>query len=156
MAQASLCGKIKCELDVKISDEEFYNIYSRRMYEMAKISPKIIRSAELLKGQWGEEGSIIYWNYNLDGKHSTAKEETEVIDDKTKTIIYKVIEGELLEYYRAIKCIVQVTPKEDKNGCLVNCSFEYEKMNENIPDPDALLHAFTRIAKDVEAYLAKA
>lgn len=65
MAQASLCGKIKCELDVKISDEEFYNIYSRRMYEMAKISPKIIRSAELLKGQWGEEGSIIYWNYNL-------------------------------------------------------------------------------------------
>ncbi|ONK69487.1 uncharacterized protein A4U43_C05F23460 [Asparagus officinalis] len=73
--------------------------------------------------------------------------------EANKTVGYSVIDGELLGFYKVFKATFQVVPKGD--GCAVKGSFEYEKANTEVPEPDTIKEMAQTTFKDLDAYLLK-
>lgn len=75
----------------------------------------------------------------------------EEIDYENNKITFKVIEGNLLDQYKSFCCFFQVTPKGE--GSFVTWTLKYEKPNENVPEPAAMLQLCVGVTKDVAAKL---
>ncbi|KAI0491935.1 hypothetical protein KFK09_026198 [Dendrobium nobile] len=82
-----------------------------------------------------------------------AKEKIEVDDDANKLVSYSVIEGDILSYYTSFRPTLQVLSKGD--GAVVKWSVEYEKLNEEVPDPELIQAMATQTFKELDAYLLK-
>ncbi|KAM7276423.1 hypothetical protein ACFE04_018289 [Oxalis oulophora] len=148
MAQSSLCGRLSGEYEIKVSADKCFQFWSLP-YMTAKHCPKIINKVDLLEGEWGKPGCVIVWDYNLGGKRVRVTEKMEVIDYDNKRVEFKAIEGNLLEAFKSWKVIIAFTSKG--KGCSSVCTFEYEKLNENIPDPTAILDIVMDMNKTIEA-----
>lgn len=79
-----------------------------------------------------------------------AKEVIEAIDEEKKLVCYKVIGGDILEAYKTFLLTVQVETKEEEN--LVTWTFHYEKLNDNIDDPNSLMDFCLAVTKDIEKH----
>lgn len=92
----------------------------------------------------------------LDGNAPLCVKETvEEVDDQNKTIKFNCLEGEVLKEFKSFKAIVQVTPKAGE-GSLVKWTIEFEKVNEDIPSPDAYLELAQKMTKDIDDHLVEA
>lgn len=80
-----------------------------------------------------------------------AKERIEEVDDGNKLVLYSVIDGELVSFYKPFKASLQVVPKGD--GGLVKWCLEYDKVNQEVPQPDLILGTAVKTFKDLDAYL---
>ena len=89
-----------------------------------------------------------------DGKDYVAKEVVEAINEENKTITYRVIEGDVLQEYKSIKFIIQSIPKGEATW--INFTFEYEKLNKNIPHPIKLLELAMHISDELDDHLVQA
>ncbi|GER37353.1 polyketide cyclase/dehydrase and lipid transportsuperfamily protein [Striga asiatica] len=90
-------------------------------------------------GYFDIEDEITKLGYeNWDGKERVAKEIIEAIDEEKKSVTFKVIGGDLMELYKSFKLTVHV----DANGNnmnMVTWTLDYEKKNENVPNPHSLM-----------------
>nr|DAD39537.1 TPA_asm: hypothetical protein HUJ06_013860 [Nelumbo nucifera] len=77
----------------------------------------------LLEGDGKNVGSLLHFNYALDG----------TTDEEKYFVIFGGHEGDLLKLYKVFKIIYQIIPKHPKSSVI--CSIEYEKLNESVPDP---------------------
>ena len=76
----------------------------------------------------------------------------EAIDKENNKIIFKVLEGDLLQDYKSFKFILQVTPLQ--NGSVVDWIIEYEKLKDHIPDPHSLKQILIEMSNEIDAHLA--
>ena len=76
----------------------------------------------------------------------------EAIDKENNKIIFKVLEGDLLQNYKSCKFILQVTPQQ--NGGVVHWIIEYEKLKDHISDPHSLKQLCIELSNDMDAHLA--
>ncbi|KAL0003971.1 hypothetical protein SO802_011532 [Lithocarpus litseifolius] len=150
----SLFGKVEADVEIKAPAEKFHEIISCRPHHISNVSPGKIQGCALHEGEWGNEGSVINWDYVQDGKAKVAKEIIEAIDKKNNSVTFKVIEGDLMEEDKNIKSTIQATPKGE--GSLVHWTIEYEKLHENIVEPNTLLQLVLDLSKDLDAHLVKA
>ncbi|KAK7323472.1 hypothetical protein VNO77_26946 [Canavalia gladiata] len=90
-----------------------------------------------------------FWT-TIDGKACVVKDVIEGIDKENNKITFKVIEGDL---YKSFKFVLEVIPKG--NGSEVHWVIEYEKQNENIPDPHTMSQFLIEMSKDIDAYITK-
>ena len=86
-----------------------------------------------------------------DGKACVSKEIIEAVDNENNKIIYKEIEGDLLQNYKSFKFILQVTPQ--KNGSVAHWTLEYEKLKDHIPDPHTMMEMVIELSKGIDAHL---
>ncbi|KAM3699958.1 MLP-like protein 43 [Castanea sativa] len=147
----SLFGKLDAEIEIKASAYKFHEVNSKRLAEVSKLGPNFIQSVDLVEGEWGQEGSVMCWYFNFDGKAVMSKEVIEAIDDKNLSVTFKVIGGILMELYKSFKFIVQATPKGE--GSLVRWTLEYEKLNVDDPESNTMLEFTIGITKDIDAHL---
>ena len=82
-----------------------------------------------------------------------AKEVVGDIDREKYKVTFKVIEGDLLKKYDSFKFVMQFIPKE--KGCVTKLVLEYEKQNDDTPDPLTLLQFGNEVIKRVAASLSK-
>ncbi|KAI3696290.1 hypothetical protein L1987_79302 [Smallanthus sonchifolius] len=122
-----------------------------RLPELVIIAPDYIKSREWQQGVSGTVGSIISWNYALGGKKQAAKESIEALDEKKKWITFNLLEGDLLKTYKSYKTQLHVDGTGDNST--VTWTVEYERMNENVPDPDSVIELLQKIIKYVETHL---
>ncbi|WP_285164334.1 hypothetical protein, partial [Mycobacterium tuberculosis] len=80
-------------------------------------------------------------------------EKIETVDEASKTVGYSVIDGELINYYKIFKATFQVIPKGE--GSVVKGSFEYEKANAEVPEPETLKKMTEQTFKDLDANVTK-
>uniref|UniRef100_A0A2N9FUR4 Bet v I/Major latex protein domain-containing protein n=1 Tax=Fagus sylvatica TaxID=28930 RepID=A0A2N9FUR4_FAGSY len=106
----SLVGKVD-DVEIKAAPEKFHELFSSRPHHISNVSPGKIQGCALHEGDWGKEGTVVFWDYVHDGKAKVAKEIIESIDEKNNSITFKVIEGDLLEEYKNIKITIQATAK---------------------------------------------
>ena len=85
-----------------------------------------------------------------DGKNRVAKQVIQAIDEQNKSITFKMLEGDLMELYSSFIITIHVDKSGEDN--LVTWTLEYEKLNENIEDPNTLLEFFKHITKDIEGH----
>lgn len=81
------------------------------------------------------------------------KEIFEKVDEKSKTMVYKLEEGDLLNSYNSWRNIITITPVAE--GSMVKWTMEFEKQNENIPDPVGYADSLIVLTKTIDAYLLK-
>ncbi|XP_047965781.1 kirola-like [Salvia hispanica] len=99
-----------------------------------------------LPNTWGTNGSLIHWTYNVGGAKNVSKEIVEGIDEKKKSITYKVIEGDPLKLYSEFKIKCDVESNGHDN--IVTYTLEYKKRNGQSLEPtgfmDLLVHQFSK------------
>nr|GEV10589.1 MLP-like protein 28 [Tanacetum cinerariifolium] len=71
----------------------------------------------------------------------------DAVDEKNKLISFNTLNGDLLKFYKSFKFYLQVDGNTEIST--VTWTFEYEKMSEDVPNPDSCLEA----AKDVIKYV---
>ncbi|KAL6529171.1 hypothetical protein OROGR_014794 [Orobanche gracilis] len=147
---SSLTGKLVSQINIKSDGDVFHEIFRERPHYISDMSPTHTQKCDLHDGDWGKLGSIIFWNYTHDGKERVAKEIVESIDEDTKSVTFKVIEGDLMELYKTFKLTVHVDTTRDDN--LVTWTFEYEKLNRNVPDPHSLMDFCLEVTKAIETH----
>ena len=92
-----------------------------------------------------------------------AKEKLEVADDENKVVSYSVVDGELVDFYKNFKITLQVAPAkaapegeaEAGAGAVVNWAMEFDKANDQVPDPDVIKETATKTFHDLDDYLLK-
>lgn len=78
----------------------------------------------------------------------------EAIDDENKSVTFKVIEGHLLDEFKAFKALVQTKSKDGKTW--VCWTFEYEKLHKDILPPVKLLALVIHLSEDIDGHLVQA
>ncbi|KAG5608373.1 hypothetical protein H5410_019654 [Solanum commersonii] len=102
---------------------------------------------DIHEGELGNIGSVKSWKFTHGGKEIVVKEAIEEMDDEKKLIKKKVIEGDLLEYYKSFYVTIQVEIKDESN--LVTWIIEFEKKNVNVPDPHTYMELCLSVTKDI-------
>lgn len=60
---SSLVGQLEGDIEIKSPAAKFHEFISRTPYLFTKVNPALIHSGEILEGDWGKPGFIIFWNY---------------------------------------------------------------------------------------------
>lgn len=83
------------------------------------------------------------------------KEKVTAFDKEKRSITHEMVEGELANYYKAIAVKLDVVPKQGAAGTasLVTWSLEFEKVNEDIPNPTAYIDALKLTTMEVSSQL---
>ncbi|PWA81601.1 kirola [Artemisia annua] len=76
------------------------------------------------------------------------------LDEANRSITYKVCDGYLLKAYKSFKEHLRFDGKGD-NDCTFTLTLEYEKMNEDVPDPDSVFEAVQSIIKYAETHIVE-
>lgn len=91
----------------------------------------------------------------LVGNSETCKDIIEAIDDENKTITIKKLDGDLLKYYKTMKVKVQAIGPSEGGSSSVKWTLEYEKHNDDIPDPIKYIDFLPVSTKSIDAYLVR-
>lgn len=59
----TIFGKVEADVEIKAPAETFYEVFSGRPHHISNITPEKIQGCALHEGDWGTEGSVIYWDY---------------------------------------------------------------------------------------------
>ncbi|KAI3433158.1 Bet_v_1 domain-containing protein [Psidium guajava] len=145
-------GKIEKQARIKSPPEKLFDIYKNKIDLMPKISPDKLRSIEVIEGDGKSVGSVRLWTYFL-GDSVVAKDKIDAIDEVNKSITFDIISGEVTKYFSSYKATIQLVSEGQNNS--VKWSVEYEKMNEQVPDPHPQLDFLITMAKEVDNYLVQ-
>ncbi|XP_010928576.1 MLP-like protein 423 [Elaeis guineensis] len=147
-----MASKAEMEVEVKSSADKFWGALRDSTDLFPKIFPEQYKSIEIVEGDGKSAGSIRLLKYTEGFPILTfSKERIEVADDANKQVSYSVIDGELVSFYKPFKASLQVVPKGE--GGLVKWCLEYEKVNEEFPQPDIIQETAAQTFKDLDAYL---
>ncbi|PHT34136.1 MLP-like protein [Capsicum baccatum] len=149
---ASNIGKIEVEVEVQSGADKFWNGIRDSTNLFPKAFPKQYKSIEVVEGDDKSVGSVRLIKYAEGSPLVTySKEKIESVDDANRTLVYSVIDGETLKYYKSFKGRLSVTPKED--GSLVKWCCEFERLSDEIPEPQIIKDFAVKNFKDLDAYL---
>ncbi|KAI9091343.1 hypothetical protein K1719_028154 [Acacia pycnantha] len=146
-------GKVEADVHLNASAKQLHGVFSSNPNHIAKITPTKMKSVTKLQGDWGKVGSILVWNYLLDGKSFVSKTVTEAIEPEKNSITYIATEGDILEHHKFFKITIETIPKE--KGSVVHRTFEYEKLHSQITDPHSLMQLLSEISRDIDSHLTQ-
>ncbi|XP_010044193.2 MLP-like protein 28 [Eucalyptus grandis] len=146
-------GKLEVEVDLKSSADQFYGFFRSTPHHLPNACTDV-HAGEIHEGEWHSEGSIRKWTFSVEGKKETFKEKIQ-FDDQNKIVTHVGIEGELFNFYKSYKAILQAVHK-DGGPDVVKVIIEYEKLNESMPHPVNYLDVTVNMTKDIDAHLVKA
>lgn len=86
-----------------------------------------------------------------DGKSQFLIERIEEIDEKNRKVNRKVIEGELMKHYKTLYNTIEIIETGDAT-CKVVFSLEYEKINEDAPEPHNVLQFSAGFFKEIACH----
>ena len=78
---------------------------------------------------------------------------TEGIDEKNKSITFRLMEGDVMKLYNNFKHTLQVTDAPEGSGASAKMTLEYEKRNPDVPEPTMYLDMAAALFKSIDAYL---
>ncbi|XWS34488.1 hypothetical protein CRYUN_Cryun21dG0042500 [Craigia yunnanensis] len=146
--------KMDCQVEIKSPAYEFYDAFKTKAQLMPKMANQVITDIKLLQGDWDSVGAVRLWTYIAGDKSETIKEKLVHVDDKNKTLVFRMLEGDVLNSYKSWNTILNITPMGE--GTMVKWTMEFEKQIENIADPVKYADFFTIWTKNVDAYLLNA
>ncbi|XP_021751180.1 MLP-like protein 43 [Chenopodium quinoa] len=146
-------GKLEVEVDIKCHGDVFHELFGKKPHHVSKIVPDKIHGCEVHEGEFGKPGSIILWNYTVDGKKCVAKEVVEAIDEEKKSVRFKVIEGDLLKEFKSITFSIHVVPKGQTTA--VMWAAEFEKIADDGPYPTKIMDFCIHLTRDIEKHHLK-
>ncbi|XP_010477600.1 PREDICTED: MLP-like protein 31 [Camelina sativa] len=151
--QSSLEGELEVDVEIKASAKKFHQMLAGTPQDLAKATPDNIQGCAVREGEFGKVGSIIFWNYAIDGQPKVAKERIEAVDQEKNLLVLRVIDGDMIKGFKRLLITVQATPNIRGHGSVVKCHLGYERIDEKVAHPEDLLTLFVKGAKDIDKML---
>ncbi|CAN6676070.1 unnamed protein product [Malus baccata var. baccata] len=149
---ATFDGKLEVEVEVKSPAQKFWEALRDSTAVFPKAFPQDYKSIDVLEGDGKAIGSVRLITYADDSALvKVSKETIDAVDEVGKAVAYKVIDGDLLKYYKSFKCVLTVTPKGD--GSLVKWSSVFEKAHEQVPEPSIIKDFAVKNFQELDAYV---
>jgi len=148
-----LKAKLIQRTEIKSSGDVFHELFAKKPHHISTIASEKVQGCDLHDGEFGKKDSIISWSYYHDGKARTGKQHIEVIDEENKIIVFKMLEGDLMELYKNFVITLHVETKGGND--LVTWTFDYEKLNPNVEEPTETMDFLVGLVKDIEAHHLK-
>ncbi|XP_073154251.1 kirola-like [Henckelia pumila] len=145
-----LIGKLIAETEFKAGGDVFHDLFKQKPQHISTASPDKVQGCDLHEGEFGKVGSIICWRYTHDGKEKTAKQVIQNIEEEKKLMEFKMLEGDLMEKYKAFLITIHVENKGETE--LVTWTLEYEMLHDDVEHPLSLLSFFIDLTKDIETH----
>ncbi|KAL2897754.1 MLP-like protein 43 [Bienertia sinuspersici] len=151
--------EVEGQIELKCHADKFFAAWVCKPLQIPNMCANKITKLELQDGEGHTVGAVKNWTYCF--KENGVAENTfslttkvEELDVEKRVITYSCHDGFIMKnYYKTLKSKMQVTPKSETNeGCIVKWSFEYEKMNEDVHEPNVYIDFLLELAKDVDAY----
>ncbi|KAL3372939.1 hypothetical protein AABB24_005127 [Solanum stoloniferum] len=142
-------GKLIASKEVKCGEHLIHDLFLTNSHHIPYISPSKINRIDINEGEIGKIGTIMNCRYNEDGQEKIVKYVIEAIDHHKNSISRKVIEGDLLEFYSSFTFVSYCQHQ------WATWTIEYEKKNEDTPEPLIFLGFILDMTKDIEAHLLK-
>ncbi|KAF3659634.1 putative desiccation-related protein PCC13-62-like [Capsicum annuum] len=140
-----LRGKLVAHLEVKCGGELFHDHFNTKPHHIPNISDKINHFG-VHEGELGSVGTIIEWRFKYEGGERVAKQVVDHIDKEKKRISFKFVGGDFVDLYKEFKTTLDV----EENW--ISWTFEYEKQNEDVPEPITLLGIAIDVMKDIDSH----
>ncbi|CAL5016492.1 unnamed protein product [Urochloa decumbens] len=150
--------KAELVVEVKSPADKLWTALRDSTELFPKIFPQQYQSIETVEGDGKSAGTVRLLKYAEGVPMLTfAKEKLELADDENKVVSYSVVDGELVNFYKNFKITLKVSPaaKEGEAGAVVNWSMEFDKANDQVPDPDVIKETATKTFHDLDDYLLK-
>ncbi|KAK5837035.1 MLP-like protein 165 [Gossypium arboreum] len=118
--------RMECQVEIKSSADKFFEAYQTKAQLMPKMANQVVRDEKLVEGSdWDSEGSVRQWFF--------------------------VAGGEIMKAFKSWKSIFNVMLTGE--GSLVKWTTEFEKQNDDVPDPVRYGEFLTTWTKNVDTYL---
>ncbi|KAE8678642.1 MLP-like protein 28 [Hibiscus syriacus] len=154
MASSPLTGKLEFDVEIDATPEQFHHMWAHRPHHVHHTSSEKVQGCDLHEGEFGKSGVTICWKYVHDGKAKTAKQVVDY-DHDGKSIVFTMLEGDLMDEYKSFVITIQTLPKEDGKGCIAHWILDYEMLHEGVGHPESLRQFFIELTADMAAHLVK-
>ncbi|KAI3971407.1 hypothetical protein MKW92_049240 [Papaver armeniacum] len=153
--------KLDVEYKAKCSAEKIYTMLTRDAPKLPNYAPQTVNKCQVLP-----ETVKFVWEVYLFGTMCRVRDKPSAVitkvkitavDHKNMSLTYTVFEGHLTDDYPSFANILAITPtqRNGNNKCLVKWSVEYEKANEDIPDPTYFMKMLEDFTKELDTNLLK-
>ncbi|EOA38629.1 hypothetical protein CARUB_v10010509mg [Capsella rubella] len=147
--QSSLEGELKEDVEIKASAKKYYQMLAGRPNDIAKSTPDNVKGCTLRQGEFGKLGSVIVWNYVIDGEPKVMKQRIMAVDHEKNLLVFKVIDGDMMKDFKSFFISIHATPKLRGPGSVVSCHFKYERIDEKVAHPEKLLALIIKASRDM-------
>ncbi|XP_074309767.1 MLP-like protein 31 [Silene latifolia] len=127
--------KMDGKVELNCSAEKVFETLRANQPNVSQLCSDAVPGVTLHQGDWHCAGSTFKWDLNMGGKPTYVVERTDAIDVENMKITRSIIDGELLTHYKSLKTHFQPIPKGNGKSCVMTYSLEYEKIDENAPEP---------------------
>ncbi|MCL7022970.1 hypothetical protein MKW94_008803 [Papaver nudicaule] len=138
------------------SADKVYGFVKDTMTKLPPILPQTHKSVQILAGDGKSVGSVRLWKFLLgnSGVPMTVKEKIRAVDDESRTITFGIIDGDVMPLYKTFEFTMSATPiMGDDQSCLVTCTLEYEKQNDDVPAPNEYMEFTNYVTKGIVNHL---
>ncbi|KAL7091616.1 hypothetical protein ACP275_12G116700 [Erythranthe tilingii] len=149
-----MSSKVEVEVEVKSSAEKVWESIRESTTVFPKALPNQYNSVEVLEGDGKSVGSVRLMKYPPNAgstEITSSKEKIEAVDEEKRSLSYIVIDGDVLKYYKNFKASLGVNAKGD--GSVVKWCCEFDKADEQVPDPDIIKDFAIKSFQDLDAYI---
>ncbi|KAG2320953.1 hypothetical protein Bca4012_056028 [Brassica carinata] len=152
--QSSMVGEIETTIEIKAPAQKYYHMLTGKPKDLPKASPENLQRCDVLEGEPGNVGRIIFWNYVTDGQPKVMEERIEALEPKKNLMVSRVIGGDLMKEFKNFFLTIQATPKQRGPGSFVKCQLKYEKIDKKVADPEDILVLFVNASRDMDEMLS--
>ncbi|KAK9750830.1 hypothetical protein RND81_02G225100 [Saponaria officinalis] len=145
--------KLEGKIELNCSAEKIFEI---KKCDVAEICSHKVPAIHGHHGDWHSVGSTRTWDFIIGEKTLHIVDRIEEVDEKNMTITRSVIDGDLMTHYKTLTTRFQTISKENGKSCIVKCSMEYEKINEDAPEPQELLSFGLGVLKELAHHISSA
>ncbi|KAJ0251257.1 hypothetical protein HA466_0136150 [Hirschfeldia incana] len=153
MLKPSLQGEVEANVEIKAPATKLFQLLAVTPQDVSKATPDNVQGCRVQGGEMGRVGTLITWNYVLDGKPQVGTERIEEVDPKKNMIKMRMIEGDLMKEFKSFVITMQVTPKQGGSGGVAKLNMAYEKIDENVTGPENILQMGVKMFKDMDEML---
>ncbi|KAK9668320.1 hypothetical protein RND81_13G051300 [Saponaria officinalis] len=144
-------GTMGIEVDIKHPGDVFHKLFGSNPHKVSDFVPDHVHGCDIHEGEFGKPGSIIQWEYTLNGKKSIAREVVEAIDEENKMAKFRLIEGsEILKDYKSMTISLHVIPKGEYDA--VMWKVDFERFEDHGPYPTDIIDFFITMTRGIEAH----
>ena len=160
-------AKLETKAEITNPPAKVYDFLKYNINKFVNLFPQVFKSFKLIEGEEGHSGNVkiveyvigqsfhlrVFFYRNIlkheshTGKAMTAKVKTEELNDEERSMIMRVVEGEILQLYPTFLCKISVS-----DGCM-NWSIQFEKTSDSTPKPDAYVQVLAHVTKLMDLYL---
>ncbi|KFK44402.1 hypothetical protein AALP_AA1G252700 [Arabis alpina] len=138
---------LEMEIQVKMTAERFFNTFKNKEGNFTDKTEAV----SVHRDDPTSNSSTQIWNFIVDGKMEQIKEKIDV-DEENKSVSFLALEGDVLKQYKSYKIILEVVPKDDQ-VCIAKWTWEYEKLNDDVPPPTKYTAFVADYTRDLETRL---